>query len=82
MPSALAGIESYAAEARGRVENTLNHLAEVSTFLAGVPGVKTLVYLSDALDLRTGADLVQTIGNVGLYYRKNKDIAKVLIPDS
>ncbi len=56
--SAMAGIESYAAQARARVETTLQNLAEVSTFLAGVPGVKTLLYLSDSLDLRPGADLV------------------------
>ena len=34
------------------------------------------------LAARTGSDLVQAIGNVGLYYRKNKEIAKILIPDS
>ncbi len=31
---------------------------------------------------RTGAELVQTIGNVGLLYRKNKELQKILIPDS
>jgi len=31
---------------------------------------------------KTGAELVQTIGNVGLLYRKNKDLQKILIPDS
>ena len=31
---------------------------------------------------KTGAELVQTIGNVGLLYRKNKELQKVLIPDS
>jgi RNA-binding protein len=37
--------------------------------------------LSD-LAVRTGSELVQTIGNVGLFYRKNKELQKVLIPDS
>jgi RNA-binding protein len=37
--------------------------------------------LSD-LATRTGSELVQTIGNVGLFYRKNKELQKVLIPDS
>ena len=31
---------------------------------------------------RTGSELVQTIGNVGLFYRKNKELQKILIPDS
>ena len=31
---------------------------------------------------RTGSELVQTIGNVGLFYRKNKKLQKILIPDS
>ena len=37
--------------------------------------------LSDLAD-RTGAELVQTIGNVGLLYKKNKELQKILIPDS
>jgi RNA-binding protein len=37
--------------------------------------------LSD-LARRTGSELVQTIGNVGLFYRKNKELQKVLLPDS
>ena len=59
--SAIGGIESYSAQARVRVESTLQHLAEVSTFLAGVPGVKTLLYLSDSLDLRPGNDLIDFV---------------------
>lgn len=31
---------------------------------------------------RTGSDLVQTIGNVGLFYKKNNKLTKFLIPDS
>ena len=31
---------------------------------------------------RTGSDLVQTIGNVGLFYKKNNKLTKILIPDS
>jgi len=30
----------------------------------------------------TGAELVQTIGNIGLFYRPNKELQKILIPDS
>ena len=31
---------------------------------------------------RTGSDLVQTIGNVGLFYKKNNKLTKILIPDT
>lgn len=31
---------------------------------------------------RTGSELVQTIGNVGLLYKKNNKLAKILIPDT
>jgi len=31
---------------------------------------------------RTGSELVQAIGNVGLFYKKNNKLTKVLIPDS
>jgi RNA-binding protein len=35
-----------------------------------------------ALAGRTGSELVQTVGHVGLYYKKNKELQKILIPDS
>jgi RNA-binding protein len=35
-----------------------------------------------ALAERTGSELVQTIGNVGLFYKKNEKLPKVLLPDS
>ena len=31
---------------------------------------------------RTGSDLVQTIGNVGLFYKKNNKLTKILLPDT
>lgn len=31
---------------------------------------------------RTSSELVYQIGNVGLFYRKNKELARILIPDS
>jgi RNA-binding protein len=31
---------------------------------------------------QTGAELVHRIGNVALFYRKNKKLQKVLLPDS
>jgi RNA-binding protein len=31
---------------------------------------------------RTGSELVQTIGNVGLFYKKNNKLKSILLPDS
>jgi len=35
-----------------------------------------------ALAEKTGSDLVQTIGNIGLFYRRNKILQRILLPDS
>jgi len=37
----------------------------------------------DQLAARTGSELVQRIGNVGLFYRQNRDekVANILLPD-
>ena len=37
--------------------------------------------LSDLAE-RTASELIQTIGNVGLFYKKNKDLSKIVLPDS
>jgi len=34
-----------------------------------------------ALAVRTAAQLVQRIGNVGLFYRRHAELPKILIPD-
>jgi RNA-binding protein len=34
------------------------------------------------LAARTGSALIQRIGNVGLLYRKNNKLKKILLPDS
>jgi len=31
---------------------------------------------------RTASELIQTIGNVGLYYKKNNTLARILLPDT
>lgn len=31
---------------------------------------------------RTGSELIQTIGNVGIFFRKNNKLSKILLPDS
>jgi len=38
--------------------------------------------LLDELARATGSELVHRIGNVGLFYKKNSKLQKVLIPDS
>lgn len=35
----------------------------------------------DALATRTSAHLVQRVGNVGVFYRRGKDLAKIVLPD-
>ena len=34
-----------------------------------------------ALGSRTGSELVQQIGNVGVFYRRSKELPKILMPD-
>ena len=31
---------------------------------------------------KTRSELIQTIGNVGLFYKKNKELSKILLPDT
>lgn len=35
----------------------------------------------DNLAVQTSSEIVQRIGNVGVFYRRSKDIAKIIIPD-
>jgi RNA-binding protein len=35
----------------------------------------------DSLANRTGAEIVQRIGNVGVFYRRRPGLAKILLPD-
>ena len=35
----------------------------------------------EILAARTSSLLVQRVGNVGLFYRRRKDLAKILLPD-
>ena len=54
-------LEAYAAESRQRIATTLDHLAATASFLTGVPGVKTLIFVSDALERSPGGDLWQLV---------------------
>ena len=58
LPRAITEIEAYAAETRQRIAVTLEHLASTASFLTGIPGVKTLLFVSDALERAPGTDLV------------------------
>jgi RNA-binding protein len=35
----------------------------------------------EALANRTGAEIVQQVGNVGVFYRRGDELAKILLPD-
>lgn len=50
-------LEGFARSRGQRVGVTLANLTDAASFLAGLPGVKSLLYLSDGLDLQPGAAL-------------------------
>jgi VWFA-related protein len=61
---AVPRVEAYAAERRSRIAVTLEHLASASSFLTGIPGMKTMLFVSDALERAPGADLVAYINDL------------------
>ena len=61
---AVPRVERYAESARVRIQVTLDHLASAASFLTGVPGVKTLLFVSDALERAPGADLMEYIDDL------------------
>ncbi|HVS62709.1 MAG TPA: VWA domain-containing protein [Thermoanaerobaculia bacterium] len=64
LPRAVPRVEVYAEEARDRIEVTLDHLASAASFLTGIPGVKTLLFVSDALERAPGTDLMDYINDL------------------
>ncbi len=50
-------LSSWARSRGARAAVTLANLSDIASFLAGLPGVKTLLYLSDGLDTNPGAAL-------------------------
>jgi VWFA-related protein len=64
LPRAEAEVELYARESRQRISLTMDHLASAASFLTGVPGVKTLLYLSDSLERSPGSDLLPFINGL------------------
>ncbi len=66
-------------------------VAETVTALGAHELIKVKVRVGDrrlrdqilvALSERTGSSLVQTIGNVGLLYKKKKELPNIILPDS
>jgi VWFA-related protein len=64
LPRAIPDIESYAAESRQRIAASLDLLASAASFLTGVPGPKTMLYVSDALERAPGTDLVSFVNDL------------------
>lgn len=58
---AQAEIGAWARESAVRTQQTLGQLADVAEFLGGVPGVKTMIYLGDSLELTPGVDLLEIV---------------------
>ncbi len=54
---ALPEVETFARIGRDRIGATLGHLTTAVRFLAALPGVKTVLYLSDSLERTPGSDL-------------------------
>lgn len=54
----------YAAETQSRSAASLSALGELLTALGGLPGPKAVIFLSDGLPLRPGADLYHYLGEV------------------
>jgi RNA-binding protein len=73
---------------RGLTEGVVNELRQTLNdhelvkvrARVGVRGNRDLVLGRLAAD--TGSELVHQIGNVGLFYKKNSKLSKILIPDS
>ncbi len=63
-PRAVPVVENYAENSRERIGQTLEHLASTAAFLNGVPGVKTLLFVSDALERAPGTDLMRFIDDL------------------
>ncbi len=57
MRRALPEVESAARTGRDRIAATLDHLTSAVRFLAALPGVKTMLYISDSLERTPGSDL-------------------------
>jgi VWFA-related protein len=51
-------VQAHVQQSRQRIEQTLEHLTNTGSFLAGLPGPKTLIYVSDGLPVTPGSNLL------------------------
>ncbi|MDX1503625.1 MAG: VWA domain-containing protein [Thermoanaerobaculia bacterium] len=58
---AVPEINRYARQARERVALSVANLKRAASFLAAVPGVKTVIYAGDALETHPGRDLMRFV---------------------
>lgn len=54
-PSAFREVQFYVQNATERIRDTLSDLRETASFLAGLPGPKTLLYVADGLTMTPGS---------------------------
>ena len=54
-------VDLYSRQRRAKIQVTLGHLQRTASFLAGVSGLKTLIYVSDTLETDPGTDLLALV---------------------
>ncbi len=64
LPRAMPAVQTFARQGQLRIQTTLDHLTAVASFLAGLPGPKTMLYVSDALETSPGYDLMAYVNGV------------------
>ena len=69
----LGAASQYASEMQSRAATSISALAELVTALGGLPGPKALVYVSDGLSQRPGADLYHYLGQICTDRRSETD---------
>ena len=62
--SFLGSANQYAAEMQSRAAASISALGELVTALGGLPGPKALIYVSDGLPQRPGAELFDYLGDI------------------
>lgn len=73
-------VDAWVRDRNDRTGTTLRHLYQTGVILAGLPGVKTLVYLSDALETEPGAPATAAVGT--MCPGQSLDFAKPEMPQS
>jgi len=58
---AFSEIQQHVSLTRSRISETLAHLTDTASFLAGLPGLKTVVYAADGLTTRPGGNLLNFV---------------------